>query len=68
MFKTGWGVVREGKVELLEDMALAEGSKVLVTVLPPEDENLFWLYASQSALAGVWNNSQDDIYAQLLEK
>lgn len=68
MFTTGWGIVHNGKVEPIEDLALAEGSKVLITVLPPEDEKQFWLQASQSALASVWENSQDDVYAQLLEK
>jgi hypothetical protein len=29
-------------------------------------ETVFWLQASQSSLDAVWNNDEDDVYAQLL--
>jgi hypothetical protein len=67
MLKTVWAVVREGKVELIEKAPLPEGALVLVTLLPQEDEGQFWMQASQVSLAEVWDNPQDDIYAQLLE-
>ncbi len=60
-------IVRNGRVELLEDADLPEGARVLVTVLS-EDESQFWLSASQTALDSVWNNTEDDVYARLLEK
>ena len=66
MLTTIWAEVRDGKVELTEDVHLTEGARVLVTVLSPEDENGFWLQASQVALDEVWNNAQDDVYAELL--
>jgi hypothetical protein len=28
-------------------------------------ETVFWLQASQSSLDAVWNNDEDDVYAQL---
>jgi hypothetical protein len=31
-----------------------------------EKETEFWLQASQVSLDSVWNNDEDDIYAQLL--
>jgi hypothetical protein len=68
MLQTVWAVVHEGKIELQEQIPLAEGARVLVTILPPDDEADFWLAASQSALAEVWDNPEDDVYAQLLEK
>jgi hypothetical protein len=68
MLQTVWAVVREGKIELLENVQLAEGTKVLVTLVGAEDEERFWLAASETALADVWDNPQDDVYAQLLEK
>jgi hypothetical protein len=40
---------------------------VLVTVLP-DDEIEFWLQASLVSLDEIWDNTEDDIYAQLLEK
>lgn len=67
MLQTVWATVRQGKIELLESTELPEGAKVLVTLLP-DDENDFWLQTSQVSLDVVWNNTEDDVYAQLLEK
>jgi len=38
MLKTVWAVVRKGKIELLENLSLSEGARVLVTVMPKESE------------------------------
>ncbi|MEG4988114.1 hypothetical protein QUB08_20405 [Microcoleus sp. BR0-C5] len=65
MLKTLWATVRQGKIELLELSELPEGAKVLVTVLPDEEAE-FWLEASQTSLDTVWDNTEDDVYAQLL--
>jgi hypothetical protein len=59
-------IVREGKIELLEEVDIPDGTEVLVTPLIDEPE--FWLGASESALHSVWDNSEDDVYAELLEK
>ncbi len=67
MLKTLWATVRQGRIELLEKTELPEGTKVLVTLLP-EDETEFWLQASEVSLDTVWDNTEDDIYAQILEK
>jgi hypothetical protein len=67
MLLTVRAIVREGKIELLEDADLPEGAKVLVTLLPdPEDE--FWMRTSEVALQAIWDNAEDDVYAKLLEK
>ena len=66
MLKTLWATVKKGKIELLEVSELVEGTKVLVTVLSDDYESEFWLRASQTSLDAVWNNPEDDIYAQLL--
>ena len=68
MLKTVWAVVRQGKVELLENVHLPEGAQVLVTLLPEEDERHFWLRVSEQSLADIWENSEDDVYAELLQK
>jgi len=65
MLKTLWATVRQGKIELLELSELPEGAKVLVTVLPDEEAE-FWLQASQTSLDRVWDNTEDNVYAQLL--
>ncbi len=67
MLNTVRAVIREGKIEFLEQVDLPEGAKVLVTVLS-EDDNQFWQNASQIALDRIWGNTEDDVYAQLLEK
>lgn len=59
--------VRQGKIEISEELELPEGTKVLVTVLP-DNEAEFWHNISQGSLDRVWENSEDDIYAELLEE
>jgi hypothetical protein len=66
MLHTLWGVIHNGKVELSEQVDLPEGTKLLVTVLP-DDESRFWLAAGEESLSAVWDNAEDDVYAQLLE-
>jgi Protein of unknown function DUF104 len=66
MLNTIRAVVREGKIELLEKVDIPEGTELLVT--PLVDEPDFWLKACESSLDLVWNNSEDDVYAELLEK
>ncbi|HEY9768435.1 MAG TPA: hypothetical protein V6C71_07970 [Coleofasciculaceae cyanobacterium] len=67
MLKTLMATVRQGKIEISEGLELPEGTRVLVTVLS-DDEAEFWGQASQASLDKVWNNSEDDIYAELLEE
>ncbi len=64
MPKTVWATFSQGKVELSEPITVPDGTRILVTILP-DDENEFWLKASQTSLAAVWDNDEDDIYAQL---
>jgi hypothetical protein len=59
-------VVRNGKIELLEDVRLPEGAEMLVVLLP-SDESGFWVEASLGSLDVVWDNPDDDVYARLLE-
>lgn len=66
MLNTIRAIVREGRIELLEKVEIPEGTEVLVTPLISEPE--FWLKASESSLASIWDNSEDDVYAELLEK
>jgi hypothetical protein len=66
MLKTIWATVQQGKIELLETSELPEGAKLLITLLSSDYESEFWLQASQSSLDTVWNNTEDDIYAELL--
>ena len=67
MSKTLRAVIREGKIEPLEQVDLPEGSKVLVTLLLDEEAE-FWLQASQASLETIWANPEDGVYAQLLKE
>ena len=66
MLNTLKAVVREGKIELLENVDLPEGTEVLVTILT--DEEQFWIGASEASLSAIWDNAEDDIYEQLLQR
>jgi hypothetical protein len=65
MLQTLWAKIHKGKIELLESMDLPEGTRVLVTLLT-DDEAGFWQEASRTSLDAVWDNTEDDVYAQLL--
>lgn len=62
------GCCPKRKIELLEKANIPEGTKVLVTVLPDDNESQFWLKTSQISLDAIWNNSEDDVYAELLKE
>jgi AF2212-like protein len=64
MMNTVRAIVREGRIQLLEEIDLPEGTEVLVT--PLFEETDFWQRASGSSLNAVWDNPEDDVYAQLL--
>lgn len=65
MLTTLWANVRNGKIELLDLTELPEGTKAIVTLLP-DDKTDFWLQSSQNSLDVIWDNTEDEIYAQLL--
>ena len=67
MLNTVRAVVRDGKVAFAEKIDVPEGTELLVTILAGDDAD-FWLKVSQSALAPIWENPEDDLYADLLEE
>ena len=66
MLSTALGIVKDGKIEMLERIALPEGQRVLVTLLP--DDDMFWQETSQETLKQIWNNKEDDVYVRLLDE
>jgi hypothetical protein len=64
MLNTIRAVIKEGKIELLEDIDIPEGTEVLVT--PLIDETDFWLMASRPTIDTIWDNQDDNVYAELL--
>ena len=67
MLKTVWAVIREGSIHPLEPIDLHEGKRALVTLLPDEEKQS-WTQASQASLDSIWDNTEDDVYAELLEE
>lgn len=67
MLNTVRAVVRQGKIELMEQVDVPDGTELLVTILP-DDERQFWLGCSQTVLDRIWNNPEDDAYGELLQK
>ena len=68
MLNSVLGYVKNGKIEFSEQASLTEGARVLVTFLPLENEDAFWLSASESSLKAICNHPEDDTYAQLLQE
>ncbi|OLD27542.1 MAG: hypothetical protein AUJ04_03660 [Acidobacteria bacterium 13_1_40CM_3_55_6] len=59
-------VVNEGRIEPLEKLDMPDGTEVLVTALSNGDD--FWLKVSEQSLNAIWDNPEDDVYAELLER
>ena len=66
MLTTVQAVVENNQIKLLEEIPLEAGQKLLVTFLT-DSEFQFWITASQSSIDAIWDNEEDDVYAQLLE-
>ena len=67
MLNSIWATIHDGRIVPSEQIDLPEGARVLVTLLPDEEAN-FWSGASANSLAAVWDNTEDDVYAQLLDQ
>ena len=61
-------VVRNSKIEFLEEVTIPNGTHVLVTLLAKADDSEFWQTASHESLDAVWNYEDDAVYAQILKK
>jgi predicted DNA-binding antitoxin AbrB/MazE fold protein len=66
MLNTVEAIVKNGQIVPLEAVELTEGTRALITILS-EDEGKFWLAASEDSLNKIWDNDEDDVYAELLK-
>jgi len=62
------GIVQDKKVVFLEETHIPDGTRVIVTVPSDQDSVPFWDAASAETLERIWNNEEDDIYADLLKE
>jgi predicted DNA-binding antitoxin AbrB/MazE fold protein len=65
MMNTIEAVVKNGQIIPTEPVELTEGSRALVTILETDDVD-FWLSASEESIGPIWDNDEDDVYAELL--
>lgn len=66
MLTTVQAIVEDNQIKLLEAVPLHSGQRLLITFLN-DPESQFWAEASQNSLNVIWDNEEDDVYAQLLE-
>lgn len=59
-------IINDGKIQPLDDVSLPEGTELIVTVVSNGDN--FWLNASQPSLEAIWENPEDEVYGELLER
>lgn len=63
MLNTVWAVVREGRIVTLEDVEVAEGTRVLVTLLP-ESDAMLWSEADRFLPGSARDKANDDVYGE----
>ncbi|HRQ37507.1 MAG TPA: hypothetical protein PLD25_06305 [Chloroflexota bacterium] len=63
--KTVQAIVEDNQIILLEAVPLRAGQRLLITFLN-DPESQFWAEASQNSLEVIWDNEEDDIYAQAI--
>lgn len=63
MLNTIHAIFKDGKIQLLEEIDLPEGTEMLVT--PLLDDSEFWVKASRPTLDAIWDNDEDNVYAKL---
>ena len=62
MLNTIHAIFKDGKIQLLEEIDLPEGTEMLVT--PLLDDSEFWVKASRPTLDAIWDNDEDNVYAE----
>jgi hypothetical protein len=68
MMTSHWATVRDGQVKLVDPVPLPEGAKLLITILSEDDERSFWYKTQELSMKSVWDNPEDDVYAELLKE
>ena len=73
MSTTVEAIYEDGKLLLRQRLPLAEKAQVRVTVeiddaTVSDAERIAWLKLSEQSLMKAWNNADDDVFNELLEK
>jgi hypothetical protein len=67
MYSIHQAIYKNGKLVLNSNEQIPDGAKVLVTVVS-EPQQDYLVNASEEVLDKIWNNDEDNIYAELLKK
>jgi len=67
MIKTIKTRYKKGRVLMDKDINIPDDSVIYISYVNNEENN-FYLSASQTALDKIWDNEEDDIYENLLNK
>jgi predicted DNA-binding antitoxin AbrB/MazE fold protein len=67
MINTIEAVLKNGHFVPIESVSFPDGTKARVTIIDDDDLD-FWWSASEEVIDAIWNNSEDDVYAELLKK
>ncbi|CAN5359353.1 hypothetical protein BH24GEM3_BH24GEM3_11720 [soil metagenome] len=68
MMTTVRAVVKDGRIQLLEPIEIADGTEVLVTVPTDDDDREFLMRITEQAFAAIWDNPEDDAHGELLKE
>lgn len=73
MSTTVEAIYEDGKLLLQQPLPLADRARVRVTVeidngAISDSEHAAWLKLSEQSLMKAWDNAQDDVFNELLEK
>ncbi len=62
-------VIRSGHLESLDTLDFPEGTNlVILPVTNNEGDHKFWMGVADNSLARIWDNPEDDVYAELLKE
>ncbi len=68
MLTTVRAVVKDGRIQLLEPIEIADGTEVLVTVPTDDEDREFLMRITEQAFAAIWDNPEDDAHGELLKE
>jgi len=68
MTKTVEAIYENGKLVLSQPLSLPEKARVRVTIESGDTEREAWLKLSEESLLKTWDNTDDDVFNELLSK
>ncbi len=72
MSTTVEAIYEDGKLVLQHPLPLPDKARVLITVeardATPDNERAAWLKVSEMSLMKTWDNADDEVFNELLEK